>query len=168
MIAAGRVFVIACLLGSLPTLVMGADLKVGYVDVVKIIDAAPQGDAALSKLEQEFGPRDKSLVATRDQIRKLEEELGDNASPLTDEVRTRKEREVVSLKRSLKRESQEFREDYNLRRNEELAGLQKIVHSAIIEIAKDEGYDLILHQGAIYASDAIDITQKVLEKLKRK
>jgi len=72
------------------------------------------------------------------------------------------------LKRDLRRETQEFREDYNLRRNEELAALQKVVYKAIIEIAKQEKYDLILHEGTIYASGKIDITDLVLKKLGKK
>jgi outer membrane protein len=69
------------------------------------------------------------------------------------------------LKRDLKRATQEFREDYNMRRNEELATLQRLVKKVIIDIAKQENYDLIVHEGTIYASSTIDITDKVLKKL---
>jgi outer membrane protein len=82
--------------------------------------------------------------------------------------RRNKEREVLTLKRELKRTTQEFREDYNLRRNEELAALQKVVYKAIVEIAKLEKFDLILHEGTVYASEKIDITDKVLKKLGKK
>jgi len=63
------------------------------------------------------------------------------------------------------RNSVTHREDYNQRRNEELAVLQQVVRKAILEIAKQEKYDLVLHEGTVYASDSIDITEKVLKKL---
>ncbi len=143
-------------------------LKIGYVDVVKIIEQAPQGDAALKKLESEFGPRDRELRSSRDKLKNLEDELEKNALVWKESERREKEREIRDLRRELKRETQEFREDYNLRRNEELGSLQKVVYKAIVDIAKREKFDLVLHQGAVFASDRIDITQEVLGQLENK
>jgi outer membrane protein len=144
------------------------EIKIGYVNVVKVIEEAPQGEAALKKLEAEFAPRDRELVATQNKIKQLEDDLEKNALVMKEADRRNKEREVLTLKRELKRTTQEFREDYNLRRNEELAALQKVVYKAIVEIAKQEKFDLILHEGTVYASDKIDITDKVLKKLGKK
>ncbi len=143
-------------------------IKIGYVNAVKVIEKAPQGEAALKKLESEFGPRDKRLVSMQNDIKELEDDLEKNGLIMKDADRRVKEREVLVMKRNLRRATQEFREDYNLRRNEELAVLQKIVKKAIVEIAKQEKYDLIVHEGTIYASSTIDITDKVLEKLNQK
>ncbi len=145
-----------------------AELKVGYVNAVKVIEEAPQGEAALKKLEAEFGPRDKKLVAMQADVKKLEDTLEKNGLLMKDSERRSKELEIVGLKRDLRRATQEFREDYNLRRNEELAALQKIVFKAIVEIAKQEDYDLILHEGTIYASKRVDLTDRVLKKLGKK
>jgi outer membrane protein len=145
--------------------VHAADLKIGYVNAAKVIDQAPQGEVALKKLEAEFGARDKELVATQNKIKQIEGDLEKNALMMKESDRRTKERDLLLLKRDLKRATQEFREDYNQRRNEELAVLQKIVYKAIVEIAKQEKYDLIMHEGAVYASDTIDITDKVLKTL---
>ncbi len=141
------------------------ELKIGYVNAAKVIDQAPQGEVALKKLEAEFGARDKELVATQNKIKQIEGDLEKNALVMKESDRRIKERDLLLLKRDLKRATQEFREDNNQRRNEELAVLQKIVYKAIVEIAKQEKYDLIMHEGAVYASDKIDITDKVLKTL---
>ncbi len=148
--------------------VSAAELKIGYVNAVKVIEEAPQGESALKKLEAEFSPRDKKIVEMQNRIKQLEQDLEKNALVLKDAERRAKEHEAVSLKRDVRRMSQEFREDYNLRRNEELAALQKIVFKAIVEIAKQENFDLILHEGVIYAGNKVDITEKVLKKLGKK
>lgn len=140
-------------------------LKIGYVNVVKVIEEAPQGDAALKKLESEFGPRDRQLRSTQDKVKKLEDELEKNELVIKESERREKERELRDLKRKLKRQTQEFREDYSVRRNEELRELEKIVHKAIVEIAKSDKYSLIIHQGVVYADNRIDITEDVLKKL---
>jgi outer membrane protein len=145
-----------------------AELKIGYVNAVKVIEEAPQGETALKRLETEFGPRDKEIVALQGRIKGLEDELEKNVLVVKESDRRSKEREIMTLKRDLKRLSQEFREDYNVRKNEELTSLQKVVYKAIVEIAKQERFDLILHEGTVYASDQVDITEKVLKKLGKK
>ena len=147
--------------------VHAVELKIGYVNAAKVIDQAPQGEVALKKLEAEFGARDKELVVAQNKIKQMEGDLEKNALIIKETERRAKERELLVLKRELKRATQEFREDYNQRRNEELAVLQKVAYKAIVEIAKQERYDLILHEGAVYASDRIDITDKVLKALGR-
>lgn len=142
-----------------------AELKVGYVNAVRVIEEAPQGVSALKKLETEFRQRDKELVALQNKLSLLNDLLQNNKSALNASERREREREALTLKRELKRATTEFREDYNQRRNEELAVLQQVVRKAILDIAKQEKYDLVLHEGAVYASDSIDMTDKVLKKL---
>lgn len=156
-----------CLMAPAIALAQGSDLKVGFVNVGRVIDKAPQGEAALKKLEEEFGPRDREIRAMREEVQKLEEELTKNELVLNESDRNKKELELRDKRRALRRATSEFREDYNLRRNEELNALQKIVIKAIVEIAKERSYDLILHEPAVvYAGDQIDMTQVVLEKLR--
>ena len=144
-----------------------ADFKIGYVNAVKVIEEAPQGEAALKKLEAEFAPRDKQIVEMQNRLKQLEQDLEKNALVLKENEHRSKEFEIVTLKRDLRRATQEFREDYNLRRNEELAALQKIVQKTIAEIAKQENYDLIL-ESAVYAGPKVDVTDKILKKLGKK
>lgn len=144
-----------------------AELKIGYVNAVKVIEEAPQGESALKKLEAEFAPRDKQIVEMQNRLKHLEQDLEKNALVLKENEHRSREFEVVTLKRDLRRATQEFREDYNLRRNEELAALQKIVQKTIAEIAKQENYDLIL-ESAVYAGPKVDVTDKILKKLGKK
>jgi len=144
-----------------------AELKIGYVNAVKVIEEAPQGEAALKKLEAEFAPRDKQIIEMQNKLKRLEQDLEKNALVLKDAEARSREFEIVGLKRDLRRATQEFREDYNLRRNEELAALQKIVQKTIAEIAKQENFDLIL-ESAVYAGPKVDITDKILKKLGKK
>ncbi len=144
-----------------------AELKIGYVNAVKVIEEAPQGEAALKKLEAEFAPRDKQIVDMQNRLKQMEQDLEKNALVLKENEHRSKEFEIVTLKRDLRRATQEFREDYNLRRNEELAALQKIVQKTIAEIARQENYDLIL-ESAVYAGPKVDVTDKILKKLGKK
>jgi outer membrane protein len=145
--------------------VQAADLKVGFVNVARLLEKAPQAEKAKKELEREFAPRDKKLVAEQKNIKQMEERLAKDAAIMSDSERQKLDKEVISRKREAKRLQDEFREDFNLRRNEELTQLQKEIFEAIQSLAKDEKYDLLLTDGVVYASEAIDVTSKVERKL---
>ena len=140
-------------------------LKIGYVNFVKVIEQSPQAKSSLKKLEAEFSPRDKTIVDLQNKIKQSESKLEKEVLVLKSGERRTIERDLLKMKRDLRRISQEFREDYNLRRNEELASLQKLVARVIEDIARKDKYDLIVHEGTLYASKRVDITRIVLERL---
>lgn len=142
-----------------------AEMKIGFVNVPKVMEKAPQAAKAKKRLEKEFSPRDKQLVAQQKEIKKLEEKLSRDASVMGESERRKVERDIVSKKREATRAQQEFSEDFNLRRNEELGKLQKRIYEAIQTLAKEGNYDLLLTDGVIHASEQIDVTSKVQEKL---
>jgi len=149
-----------------PTLVL-AEVKIGFVNTVKLMEEAPQAKAAISKMEAEFAPREKELVALQRDIKQAEDKLGRDAAVMSDADRGKTERDLVSRKRDLKRAQDEFREDLNIRRNEELSKLQRRLYDAIVDLAKAENYDLIVSEGVVFASTRIDITDAVLTRLKQ-
>lgn len=77
------------------------------------------------------------------------------------------ERQIVAKKRDVKRSREEFTEDLNIRRNEELNKLQKLIYDTIQGLAVDLGFDVILGDSVLYASKRIDVTEQVLARLKK-
>ena len=142
-----------------------ADLKIGFVNVAKVLEKAPQAAKAKSRLETEFSPRDKALVSQQKEIKALEDKLNRDAAVMGEEERRKLEKDVVEKKRDAARSQQEFSEDFNLRRNEELGNLQKRIVEAVRALAKEESFDLLLTDGVIYANDQIDVTSRVQQKL---
>lgn len=143
-----------------------AETRIGFVDTVKLMEEAPQAKSAQSKIEAEFEPREKELVALQREIKKKEDELARDGSVMSEAKRTKLERDIISKRRDLKRAQEEFRDDLNIRRNEVLAQLQKDMYKAVVTLAKEQNFDLIFSQGVVYASDKVDITSSVLKKLK--
>ena len=75
-----------------------------------------------------------------------------------------REQELARLNIDFQRMQREYREDLNLRRNQELSSLFERADRVIKKIANAEKYDLIL-QDAVFRSPRIDITDKVLKAL---
>ena len=140
--------------------------RIGFVDPVRLIEQAPQGAKALESLEDEFRTRDEELKNLHDRVQAMEADLEKNILVMDATDAQTRQREIENLKRRLARSQQEAREDYNLRRNEELAKLQTLVRQVIVDLARDRGFDLVVEQ-AVYVSDAVDITDQVLEVLEK-
>jgi outer membrane protein len=142
-----------------------AEMRVGVVNTVKLMEEAPQARDAQSRIESEFAPREKELVALQRGIREQEERLNRDGAVMSEAERSKLEREILGLRRDLNRSQDEFRDDLNIRRNEALSKLQKVMYDATLALAEEKGYDLILGQGVVYASDKVDVTPLVLKKL---
>lgn len=148
--------------------VVAAELKVGYVQVDKILQEAPQTAESGKKLEREFSPRSQELDRTQKQIRDIEVSLDKEGVTLSESERRNKERDVSNLKIEFQRKQRELREDINLRKNEELSVLQDRINKAVQTVSETDGYDLVVYGGVAYASKKIDITDKVLKLLGKK
>ena len=146
---------------------MAAETIIGFVDTARVLKQAPQADKARKKLESEFAPRDKKVIETQKQLKDMEDELSKNASVMSELVRKKREREIISLKRDIKRAKEEFNEDLNIRRNEELTKLQKQVYETIVTLAREKNYDIILGDNVLYSSKRVDITDDVLKRLRQ-
>ncbi len=142
-----------------------AEIKIGFVDPVALIQNAPQSEAALKQLELEFSPRTDEILKLEDRIRTRELDLEKNALVWSEAEIQNSKREIESLRRRMKRAQDEVQEDYNLRRNEELARIQGIIREVVVTIAKEEGYDLILETGVVYVSPTINLTERILDEL---
>jgi outer membrane protein len=162
-----RLVASALLLTALAPAALGAEVRVAFVNVAKLLEEAPQADDARAKLEKEFAPRDRELLAAQREIRQIEDRLLRESSGLSDAERSSLELDLRTRRREVKRQQDEFRDDLNLRRNQELAALQRQVIEAVQGLAKREGYDLVMTEGVVYASARVDITDKVLDRLKQ-
>lgn len=145
-----------------------AELKVGYVQVDKILQDAPQTAESGKKLEKEFSPRSQELDRMAKQIKDLETILDKEGLTLSESERRTKERDAQNIKIEFQRKQRELREDINLRKNEELGSLQDRINKAVQSVSEAEGYDLVVYSGVAYASKKIDITDKVLKMLGKK
>ena len=150
----------------LPAVSAQSVTRIGFVDPVRLIEQAPQGARALESLEDEFRTRDGELKNLHDRVQTMEADLEKNILVMDATDAQTRQREIENLKRRLARSQQEAREDYNLRRNEELAKLQTLVRQVIVDLARDQGFDLVVEQ-AVYVSDTVDITEQVLEVLQK-
>lgn len=150
-----------------PVGVAHAELKVGVVNVPRLLEEAPQAKAAMQALQEEFAPRQREIVEQQKELRTQQEKLQRDAAVMAENERRNAERELREGERELGRKQSEYLEDLNLRRNEELGKLQRSLLQEVQNFARSGNYDLVVGDGVLFARDSIDITAQVLAALQK-
>jgi len=156
---------LVALMAALPvSQAVAAEMKIGYVNTQRIFRDAPAAQKAAKKIESEFSRRYQELQRMAKQLQSLQEGLEKNGMTMSESDRRTKERELNELSRDFQRKQREFREDLNLRQNEENAAIIEKANKAIKQIAESEKFDLIV-QDVVWVSPKLDITDKVIKSL---
>lgn len=142
-------------------------LRVAFVNIPQILEQAPQADAVREILNKEFATRDIDLASGDKKLELLKQRLEREAVTMDEEERRKLERELLTQEREMKRSHEEYSEDRTIRKNEELAKMQREIRLSIVTLAKELGYDMVLESGVMYASERVDITGKVIARLKQ-
>jgi outer membrane protein len=149
---------------ALPLASAQAQAKIGVVNVARLLQEAPQAQAASASLENEFAARRRDLEAQQRDLKAKEDKLQKDGATMAEADRRNQEKTLRDGQRELARKQNEFLEDLNVRRNEALGQLQRSVLQEVQTYAKSAGLDVVVAD-ALYASPSVDITAQVLAAL---
>jgi outer membrane protein len=161
----GKVLFVAALLFAVALPATAQELKIGVVNVPLLMDRAPQTKAAMDALQEEFAPRQREILAKQTELQELVEKAQKDAAVMSETERRNAEKSVRDLQREVQRLETEFREDLNLRQNEELGTLQRAILAEVQTFAQAQGYDIVVGDGVLFASTAANITEEVLRAI---
>jgi outer membrane protein len=138
------------------------ELKIGVVNIPALMQRAPQTQAAMDELQEEFAPRQREILARQKEFEELGTKFQKDSAVMGETERRNMEKELRDLQREVTRLQTEYQEDLNLRQNEEMSNLQVSLLQEIQAYASQEGYDLIVGDGVLYASGSVNVTEDVL------
>ena len=167
-INAKHLVILALVLISSNSLAESHFYKIGFVNTSRVLKEAPQARRVEELLKAEFEPREVQIKEKRQEILDIEGQLKSVDKSINATTRRKLERQIRLKVSQLKFLEQEFREDQNLRRNEEIRELQQVIAGVLAQLGDSGKYDLILTEGVSYVSDQIDITAEIIEMLKLK
>ena len=141
--------------------------KIGYVDLKRLLDNAPQMVDSRAKLQQEFAGRDSALKTDEAKLTGLQQKYDRDASIMAKADADALKREIDTLDRANKRMRETLRTELNTRATTERDRVWQQINDSVIEYARAQGFDLIVPSPVVYASTRIDITDAVLDKLRQ-
>lgn len=157
---------LALALALLP-LAAQAQSKLGYVDMKRLLDNAPQVQAGRERLQREFAARDGALKRDETRLTELKTDFDRNGALLSKTDADTKKREIDALERSVKRTRDELRGELKSRSDQELDKSWQEINNTVVDYAREQGLDLVVPSPVVYADPRIDITDRVLERLRR-
>ena len=152
---------------GLATEALANDMKIGVVDLQKIVQTSPQMQAIQKKLETEFRPRRDALVAEEKNLREKMDGFKRDAVVMNANTKKDKERELVSLQQKFERAGQQYQQELNTAHNQAMEDFYTKVRASIASVAKKEKYDLVLQKDAApFAAEKLDVTKLVIAEIK--
>ena len=161
-------FLALSLCGLMVSQQASAEIKIGYVDFQKLMTEAPQVKSAMQALQNEFGPRQRELLAMQNDLKARDEKLAKEGAIMAEADRAKAEKALRDQQREFSRKGGEFQDDLSTRKNEEIGKVQRYLLEEIRTYSSAQGFDLVLGEGVFYNKPQLDITAQVLEVLKTK
>jgi outer membrane protein len=150
-----------------PNLALGADtVKIAYVDLQNALNTSDAGKEAKKIFSEKVKKIQKSLEAKQAELKKLKDNMEKQGLILSEKARTEKEKEYQKELRDFERLGKDSQDEFN---REEVEISQKIIdqlRKIINKIGGEGSYTIILEKtrsGILYASDAVDLTDKVIK-----
>lgn len=141
-------------------------MKIGVVDLQKIVQNSAQIQGIQTKLEQKFRPRRDTLIATEKDLRAKMEAFKRDSVVMNANARKDKEREIVAMQQKFERDGQQYQQELSTAHNEAMEDFYTKVRAAIAVVAKKDQYSLILQKDAApFAVEALDVTKQVIAEI---
>lgn len=147
--------------------VHAADIKIGVVDMQKLMKESPQAQAAGKEMQQKFGSRRNAIIAQQNQIKALQDKINRNGSVMSSEQLQNLQNQLDSDQQDLSRKESDFQADLNAWQNQKLGPIQQMVVTEVQKYAKAHQFNLIMGLGIVYADGTVDVTDQVLAQLQK-
>ena len=146
--------------------------KFAFVDTEYILNNIPSYKAAQEELEKQAGEWQAEIEARYQEIDKMYREYQAEKVLLTQEMRKKREEDIINTEREVKKLQNDYFGDEGLlfkKRQEKIGPIQDQIYDAIKEISNETGYAIIFDSASgptvMYTNPRYDISDEVLERL---
>lgn len=150
------------------SLAQAQNVKIAVVDTAAVFQKMPQREVTMNQLKREFEGRVKEVQKLEADGRSFIEKQQKDMAFMNDEQKAQAQRKLNEMQSAYVQKRRSLEEDQMRRENEERQKMLGRIKTAIDEITKAEGYELVIERSAaIYVSPALDITSKVIGKVSK-
>lgn len=159
-------FILACCFGLYAALACAEGVKVGVVDLQRIMQTAPQMKLIQDKLEKDFRPRRDKLVAMEESLKKDMQHFKRDSTVMSQAEKKNLEHKIVTTQQTFERQGQQYQQELSTAHNEAMEDLYNRIRKAISKVAEKDKYDVILQKDAApFSASNLDVTDSVLKSI---
>ena len=154
--------IVLFLLAFLVTSINAQTIKIGYIDVEKVITSLSQYQRDNDSLIQQFEPKKQQLLDLFRHIELLKKNLNTIDKSTNNESYQRELDNIRELELSFQDETELWQQQLNQKKYESLQKIETMINLTIEEFATSQNYDLILYQNAAFVNDEVNITNQII------
>ena len=140
-------------------------IKIGYIDVEKVINNLSQYQQENKVLIQQFEPKKQQLLDLFKHIELLKKNLNNVETTVSNETYQKELEKIRELEISFQTDTELWQQQLNQEKRESLQKIETMINLVIEKFATSENYDLILYQNAAFVSDQVNITNQIISKI---
>ena len=140
-------------------------IKIGYIDVDKVINNLSQYQQENNALIQQFEPKKQQLLDLFKHIELLKNNLNNVETTVSNETYQKELEKISELEISFQTDTELWQQQLNQKKRESLQKIETMINLVIEKFATSEKYDLILYQNAAFVSDQINITNQIISQI---
>jgi outer membrane protein len=140
-------------------------IKIGYIDVEKVINNLSQYQQENNALIQQFEPKKQQLLDLFKHIELLKNNLNNVETTVSNETYQKELEKISELEISFQTDTELWQQQLNQEKRESLQKIETMINLVIEKFATSENYDLILYQNAAFVSDQVNITNQIILKI---
>ncbi len=140
-------------------------IKIGYIDVEKVINNLSQYQQENNALIQQFEPKKQQLLDLFKHIELLKKNLNNVDRSINNETYQKELDNIRELEISFQTDTELWQQQLNQKKRESLQKIETMINLVIEKFATSENYDLIIYQNAAFVSDQVNITNQIISKI---
>ena len=140
-------------------------IKIGYIDVEKVINNLSQYQQENNALIQQFEPKKQQLLDLFKHIELLKKNLNNVEANVSNETYQKELEKIRELEISFQTDTELWQQQLNQEKRESLQKIETMINLVIEKFATSENYDLIIYQNAAFVSDQVNITNQIISKI---
>lgn len=146
---------------------LAADLKIGVINVQKIIITCEAGKAAKERFDVKMKELQGSFKKEEEDLKVMQDEIKKKSSAWSEEKKAEKVREYQKNGRELQAKTEDARFEMKQLQDKELEPILKALEKVVEKYGKEKGYTVIMDSknGVIYFDDAIEVSEAIVKKL---
>jgi len=145
---------------------VGAEaVKIGLVDLQKVLVESKKGREPLAKLKADMDAKNRDLDAQEKKIRQMVADLEKQQGVLNEAARKDKEKAIQKAKVDLNRTAEDLNREFGERERDVRQRLVREVTTVVQDYGKKNGYVLIIEvraAGVMYSSEGADISKEII------
>ena len=158
-------FLFAFALALLVTSAFAHDLKIGYIDIERVVKNTPQYQQDIDAINDRFQQTKDELLALFDHVNLLKNNLAKTNKESHADEHSKKLSNLKKLELYFQQETIAWNEQLNVERAAAIKRIEIFINKIIKKYGIDKEFDIIFYQSAAFVSDEIDITQLIIDQI---